>query len=163
MAQKRGFHDFLEKSALPIVVVILIPLAFVVYAYVTSTGGPSAPSVPSGTAQPVAASQNVTQATISMNDRSSLPQKITAAELVPFSFIIKNTGNTDGTVPYKVYVKWSTGEQDVIDENIATLSAGASTVIQENLKFEVATETASVYLELTETGETVQFALPRTN
>jgi hypothetical protein len=162
MAKKKSIHDMLEKSALPIFVIILIPVAIIAYAvWNASAGNQTPPSTPS-TTLPSPVPTNVTQATIALNDASTLPEAVTAAELVPFSFTITNTGNTSGTVPYKVYVKWSTGEEDVIDENVTTLSAGASTVINENLKFEIATETADVYLELTQTGETSQFALPRT-
>jgi hypothetical protein len=161
MAQKKGFHGFLEKSALPIFVVILIPVAIVAYAVWSSTAGSQAPAPAPTATQTTSAPTNMTQATIALNDPSTLPQTVAAAELIPFSFTIQNTGNADGTVPYKVYVKWSTGEQDVIDENVVTLTAGASAVVDENLKFEIATETAAVYLELTQTGQTVQFVLPR--
>jgi hypothetical protein len=158
MARRKKMID---ASVVPIFLVILIPAGFALYAWwVSSQPAPSAVVQTQTSVQPAPAT-NVTQATISLNDPSSLPQQVAAAQLVPFSFTIQNTGNTNGMVPYKVYVKWSTGEQDVIDENVASLAAGASAVVQEQLKFEIATETAAVYLELTQTGQTSQFAIPR--
>jgi cell wall-associated NlpC family hydrolase len=157
MAKKKSG---LDASALPILLVILIPAGFFAYAWWVSNQPASSPA-PQTQTQQTNAPQNVTQATISLNDAASLPESVAAAQLVPFSFTIQNTGSADGTIPYKVYVKWSTGEQDVIDENVASLAAGASTVVQEQLKFEIATETADVYLELTQTGQTSQFAIPR--
>jgi hypothetical protein len=85
---------------------------------------------------------------------------VTAAELVPFSFTIQNASDRQATYQYKVSVHWSTGENDVIDENVLALGAGASTVIQEQLKFEIATETAQVTLQLPQTSQAVRFTLP---
>ncbi|HTR18929.1 MAG TPA: hypothetical protein VMH91_03070 [Candidatus Paceibacterota bacterium] len=149
----KSTHGLLEKSAL--ILVILIPLAFIAYATWGGNGSSSAPTsqVPTTTSLPTA--------TISLNDPASLPTSIAAGQFASFSFTIKNTGSVSGEFPYKVSVQWSNGEKDVIDVNVASLSPGQSTTIRENLKFEVPNETAQVTLALTQSGQTVQFALPR--
>jgi hypothetical protein len=101
-------------------------------------------------------------ANISLNDPSSLPRSVAAAQLVPFSFTVQNVSGQSVSYQYKVSVRWSTGESDVIDENTISLDAGASTQVQEQLKFEIATETAGVLFELPQTGQDLQFAIPRT-
>jgi hypothetical protein len=151
----------LDASVLPILLVILIPVGLGLYAWWVSNQPVALSTTEARPSQQTTAPQSITQATIALNNASALPQTVAAAQLVPFSFTIQNTGTENGTVPYKVYVKWSTGERDVIDENVASLAAGASAVVQEQLKFEVATETADVYLELTQTGQTSHFAIPR--
>lgn len=157
MAQQKRSGNAFEVSAL--LVVILIPIGFALYAYWNSIQ-PATPIATQATTQ--TATPSIPSASISLNNAVSLPATTTAAQLVPFSFTIQNTGSGGGNIPFKVYVKWSTGEEDVIDENIVSLEAGQSTTINEQLKFEVANETAEVYLELTQTGQTVQFALPKT-
>jgi hypothetical protein len=157
MPQRRRIRNIVETCAL--LAVILIPIRLGSYAY-WSANQPA----PSSTAEAVVVppAPSVTPASISLNDPSSLPTAVTAAELVPFSFTIQNTGSANGAVPFKVYVKWSTGEEDVIDENVVNLQGGHTQTIPEQLKFEVATETADVYLQLTQTGQTSHFTLPRT-
>ena len=159
MAQKRSIHNMLERSALPLFIVILVPICAIAYAAWSSS---STSSTAEQSSAPTQTAPTTTPAAITLNNTSSLPQSVSAAQLVPFSFTIQNIGNASGTIPYKVYVKWSTGEEDVIDENAVPLPGGMSVAIPEQLKFEVATETAEVYLELTQTGQTTQFALPRT-
>ena len=151
----------IDTGVLALLLVILIPIGFALYVWWSSNQPAPAPVTQTQPAPRVTSPVNVTSATISLDDPSSLPQSVSAAQLVPFSFTIQNTGNANGIVPYKVYVKWSTGEEDVIDENVASLAAGQSAVMQEQLKFEIATETAAVYLELTQTGQTSHFAIPR--
>ena len=158
MAKKRSGQDVLGPIAL--FLIILIPVGFGIYAYWESTRPAPQTAIQSDT--PVTtAPATVTSADISLNDPNSLPATTSAGELVPFSFTIQNTGNVGGQIPFKVSVKWSTGEEDVIDENVITLAAGASTVLQEQLKFELANEKAVVYLELTQTGQTAQFTIPK--
>ena len=119
-------------------------------------------TAPSSTPSTVAPTTSAAPtATISLNDASGLPQTIAAGAFAPFSFTITNTGRVAGDIPFKVYVKWSTGEQDVIDVNVVSLAGGASKTISESLKFEVANESAQVFLELTQSGQTVEFSLPR--
>ena len=132
----KSIHDVLEKSALPLLVIILIPIGVIAYAiWGTSTAPNNAPSAtaPTTSAAPTA--------TISLEDSSALPQTAAAGQFVPFSFTITNTGTVAGDIPFKVYVKWSTGEKDVIDENVVSLPGGTSKTISESLKFEVANET----------------------
>ena len=161
----KNLHRFLESTVLPLLIIVLVPIAVILY-LVFGTGASSpAPVAPAQQSSATTTTTNVPQptATIFLNDASELPQTVPTTQFIPFSFTIQNTGTTDGTVPYRVSVKWSTGEQDVIDENVVSLAAGASTVVQEQLKFEIATETAEVSLQLPETGQSVQFALPATN
>jgi hypothetical protein len=154
----KTIHEVLEKSALPILIIILIPIGFFAYAYwssATATPSASAPAQASPVASPAPS------ASISLDAASTLPQAVSAGQFVPFSFTITNTGTNAGDIPFKVYVKWSTGEEDVIDENVVSLAGGSSKTVSESLKFEVADEGAQVFLELTQSGQTVQFALPR--
>ena len=76
---------------------------------------------------------------------------------------MQNPSQQSGTYQYKVLVHWSTGEQDVIDENTFTLAPGASQTISEQLKFEVATETAAVSFELPQTNQTLNVTIPRSH
>jgi len=152
--------NILEKSVL--IVVILIPIGFFAYAMWGQNIGTSNTPSPAQNTSPAPAA-TTPNASISLNDASALPQSVATQQLVPFSFTINNTGTTGGSIPFKVYVKWSTGEQDVIDENVVSLAAGQSTTISEQLKFEVANETAQIYLELTGTSQAVEFTLPKTN
>ncbi len=99
--------------------------------------------------------------TIALDDPGALPTAVTAGQIVPFSLTIRNTGATAAPFLYKVYVRWSSGEVDVIDENSKTIAAGASIVLTEALKFETATAKGTVYLELLPSGPTASFAIPR--
>src|SRR5665213_204346 len=153
-------QNLLEKSVL--LIIILIPIGFFAYAIWGQNIGTSNTPTPAQNTSPAQVA-TTPSASISLNDASALPQSIAAQQLVPFSFTIADTGTTGGSIHFKVYVKWSTGEQDDIDENVVSLAAGQSTSISEQLKFEVANETAQVYLELTQTGKTVEFTLPKTN
>lgn len=160
-----SIHGSLERTKLPIFVVVLIPILGALYVFFganlsqpasTSANAPALQQSAEETAQTPSPA-----ATISLNDLNSLPSSVTKAELVPFSFTVQNPSNEDATYQYKISVRWSTGESDVIDENTLSLSAGASQTISEELKFEIATETAEVSFELPQTGQSVQFALPR--
>jgi|GEM_PF-3433805 hypothetical protein len=157
-------HDFLERTRLPLLIIVLIPVAAVLYLIF---GANENSPTPAATAPPSTSVQTTQSAlppvSLSLNDPSSLPQSVTAAELVPFSFTLQNTSGQDENYQYKVSVRWSTGEDDVIDENTLSLAAGASTQVQEQLKFEIATETAEVIFELPQTGQSFEFALPATN
>jgi hypothetical protein len=159
-----SIHGFLERTGLPLLIIVLIPIAAVLYLLFGANENSSAPATSTQTT-PTTVQTNAPAATpsasISLDDPSSLSQTVPTGQFIPFSFTIQNTGETGGTIPYRVSVKWSTGEQDVIDENVVTLAGGASTTIDEDLKFEIATETAEVSLELPQTGQSVQFALPR--
>jgi hypothetical protein len=90
---------------------------------------------------------------------------VTTGQIVPFSFKIHNTGATASSFPYKVYVRWNSGEVDVIDENSVTIAAGASTEFSEALKFETGSAKGTVYIEFQPgsavSGATVTFAMPR--
>ncbi len=148
-------------EVIALIVVILIPIAFVLYALF----GNQSPTQPAAAAQqPVqtnTAPHYLSSASISLANAPSLPTSAPSDQFIPFSFTVTNTGSTSGQIPFKVSVKWSTGEQDVIDENVVTLDAGASQTIEENLKFEVATETAQVSLQLPTLDQSVQFTLPK--
>lgn len=162
MAKRKNIHDVLERTGLPLIIIVLVPVAVILYViFGMGTNASTPAAVPSTTSAQTAAPSTPPPANISLNDPSSLPQSVTAAELVPFSFTIQNPSDANATYQYKVSVRWSTGEEDVIDENVLPLAAGASSVIQEQLKFEIATETAEVSFELPQTGQSVQFALPR--
>lgn len=158
-----SIHDALERTKLPLVVVILIPILGALYVFFganLSAPASSAPAPQQASVQPSAPAA-LPAATIAIDNPDSLPQSVTQAQLVPFSFTVENPSNQSATYQYKVSVQWSTGENDVIDENTLSLAAGASQTISEELKFEIATETAEVYFDLPQTGQSVQFALPR--
>lgn len=159
----KNFHRFLERTGLPVLIVVLIPLVAVLYLFSGASQNTTVPATSVPTA-PTTQQQSTTNAeppaTISLNDPSSLPQSVSAAQLVPFSFTVQNTSNQSATYQYKVSVQWSTGEQDVVDENVLSIAAGASSVVQEQLKFEIATETAEVIFSLPQTDQSLQFALP---
>lgn len=163
MAQRKRSGSEFDSSVLPLLIVILVPVAlilFVVYGTGIFSPATPAPAAQQTTQAAPAGPQYVTSASVSLDDASSLPTSVPSSQFIPFSFTLTNTGTSGGQVPYRVSVKWSTGEQDVIDENIVTLAAGASQSIPEQLKFEIATETAAVSLELPQGGQSVQFTLP---
>lgn len=162
MTQRKSFRDRLDSSLLPLILVILIPAAVILYAFfgANDTAAPAQEQGAQQTTTTQSGPQYVSTASVSLDDSSSLATTVPSSQFVPFSFTITNDGSTGGQIPYRVSVKWSTGEQDVIDENVVTLAAGASQSIPEELKFEIATETAEVSLELPQGGQTVQFALP---
>lgn len=163
MAERRSIHDVLERTNLPLVVIVLVPVLAVLYVlFGANLNSPSSPTpvAVSNTAQTTAPSAPP-PANLFLDDPQSLPQRIATAELVPFSFTVQNTSDENVNYQYKVSVRWSSGEEDVIDENVLALAAGASTTVREQLKFEIATETAEVLLQLPQTGQSVQFALPR--
>jgi len=164
MSQHRSIHDVLENSGLPLLIILLVPIAAVLFllfgSNIFSPVQPS-PATPASTTQTSTQVAPQVTAMMSLDNASTLPQTVPASQFIPFSFTIQNTGTTGGSVPYRVSVKWSTGEQDVIDENVVQLAAGASASVDEDLKFEIATETAEVSLELPQTGQSEEFALPR--
>lgn len=167
MRKPKTLQKILETSAL--VVVVIVP-AFAIGWYVL--GGNDASSPASQPVTPVATvpvTQNQTPATpaasvgtITLGNPSVIPKSVTTGEIVPFSFTIKNTGSASGVFSYKVYVKWNSGVEDVIDLNSATLAPGATADISESLKFETATAKAQVYITLQPSGPTVNLAIPRT-
>lgn len=160
---RKSFHDLMERTAFPILIIILIPLAAVLY-LLFGTGSAQPAATPSTlTTANETSSVPVTPppANMSIDDPQSLPQQVSAAQLVPFSFSIQNPSDQNATYQYKVSVHWSTGEEDVIDENTFSLAGGASTTIPEELKFEIATETAEVSVQLPQTGQSIEFMLPR--
>lgn len=167
MAQRRGIHGFIERTNLPLLIIVLIPIAAVLFWYFGPDLLQSDNSVdaqpPAATVNTTAAPAQVPNAMIALDDSNSLPATTSVGTFVPFSFTITNVDSVSGTIPFKVYVKWSTGEEDVIDENVVSLAPGASQTIPEQLKFEVAGETAQVYLELTQSGATSEFSIPSTN
>lgn len=160
MTRKSGARSFLES--IPLLLVVLIPIGLIAYALWDAN-----PPAPSTTATLSTATVSTTtqdaaiSGTITLDNPSSLPTSAAEAELVPFSFTIQNTGASSEQLQYKVSVLWSTGEDDVIDENVASLAPGASAIVDEELKFEIATETAEVTLSLPQVGESSRFALPR--
>lgn len=159
-----AFQRFLERTRLPLLIIILVPIVAALYVFFGADLNSPAPTT-NAPVQTVA--QNTTPtppppASISLDDPQSLPQSVAAAQLVPFSFTVQNQSNQSATYQYKVSVHWSTGEEDVIDENTLSFAAGASQTIPEQLKFEIATETAEVSFQLPQTQQSIQFALPRT-
>ena len=146
-----------------LVLVVAIPLAGIVV-YVMNQNGffNAASNAPASVApQQQSAPPSQSPATVTLDNPRSLPQKVAVGEIVPFSFTVENSGNTVATYPYKVYVKWNSGEQDVIDENPITLAGSGSAVIHEFLKFETAPATAEVFIEKTQPEQTIHFTLPR--
>ena len=163
----RQKNSVLEWCAL--FIIVAFPLTGIVW-YVTSSGGaaaspspaPVAVTAPSpAPAAPSPAAAQAVSATITLDDPTALPQSVTTGEIVPFSFTIKNTGTTAGAFVYKVYVEWNDGEKDVIDENSVTLEEGLSTSILESLKFESASATGQVFIEIPQASQSIHFALPR--
>lgn len=147
---------------MPILIVVLVPAIAVAYLLFGSTGtSPAVPTTPANVAAQPAPPAPLPPAQLSLNNGNSLPQSVTTGELVPFSFTVANPSDQNVTYEYKVSVHWSGGEEDVIDENTLPLTSGASGIIQEQLKFEVATETAQVSLQLPQTGQHLEFSLPR--
>lgn len=158
-------HDLLERTKLPLIIVVLVPILAVVYVvFGSSLNAPtSAPAPTTVATQTQSGAPTPPPSTnISLTDPSALPQEVSAAQLVPFSFVVQNPSQESGTYQYKVLVHWSTGEQDVIDENTFTLAPGASQTISEQLKFEVATETAQVSFQLPQTGQSLNVTIPVT-
>jgi hypothetical protein len=150
----------LERFALVLVVAIPVAgfIAFVLNqnGFFNSPSGATAPTV----AQ-TAPAQPQSPAILTLDNPQELPTSVTVGELVPFSFTIKDSGDTASTYSYKVSVMWNDGTQDVIDENSVPLAGRASTDISESLKFETAPATAEVYIEILNPEQTIQFALPR--
>ena len=99
-------------------------------------------------------------ATITVNNESSIPRTVAVGQIVPFSFTIKNTG-ANASFLYKVSVRWSNGEVNVIDENNLALAAGDSTVLSEGLKFETANAKGIITIQLLPSGPVANFAMPR--
>jgi hypothetical protein len=160
MDQKKG-SGFAEQSV--IALVIVIPLSALIIYALNQNGFFNAPanaSAPITTQVSQQTQQARSSATISLDNPSALPQAVTLGEIVPFSFRLQNLGTIDSTYQYKVYVKWNSGEQDVIDVNSIPVAGGASTDIPESLKFETASSTAQIFIEL-EPGQSIHFALPR--
>jgi len=158
MAQRNSIHDFLERTKLPLILIIAIPLAAVIFLFFAANNVSTTPAPQ----PPTPVSIIPPSAKITVDSPRSLPSTIKAGELVPFSFTVQNPSQKDAKYQYKVSVRWSTGENDVIDVNTLALAAGASATIKEQLKFEVATETAQVIVQLPQTKQAVQFVLPRT-
>ena len=161
MAQRKSFGERFDGSLIPLLAVILIPVALGLFVWLGMDGPAPSAQQTQQTAPAQSAPQYISSASVSIDDASALPRTVPSDQFIPFSFTITNDGQTNGQIPYRVSVKWSTGEEDVIDENIVTLAPGAAQSIPEELKFEIATETAEVSLELPQGGESVQFALPR--
>jgi hypothetical protein len=159
-----------EQCALAIVV--LFPLTAILW-YVFYGSAPAAstpapittPAATQASVQPVQPVQPVQVAApsgiVTLDNATALPVTVTAAQVVPFSFAIKNTGSSVASFPYKVYVKWDSGEEDVLDENSVSLAAGASIDIPEALKFETATAKGQVYIVLQPSIDTIHFSMPR--
>lgn len=161
-----SFHQFMERTKLPLIIVVLIPLLAILYVLFGADLPSYSPGAPTPTAAQPTSQQNTApaslpQATISLTDASALPQQVAAAQFVPFSLTVQNPSNQSATYQYKISVHWSTGENDVIDVNTLSLTAGASKTIAEQLKFEIATETAQVSFQLPQTGQSLQFTIPR--
>jgi len=164
MASRKKSQNFFEASALALVVIL--PLFAIGWYFTGGNDTSDTPSVttPASTSQAPVVQQSASvpaTATIAVDDSSALPSTVTTGQVVPFSFMIENTGTSAATFPYKVYVIWNNGEQDVIDENSVSLAAGASTDISESLKFETATDKGQVYIELQSSGQTIHFTMPR--
>jgi len=159
MADQSG-NSVVEKIVLALVVAIPI-IGIGVYLLNQKGFFDQSPSTQApGTAQQ-ATSEPQTPAAISIDNESALPTSVSAGDLVPFSFTIKNPGSSDGTYQYKVSVEWNSGENDVIDVNSIPVAAGASKDISESLKFETAPATAEVTVEVEPSGPSVTFVLPR--
>jgi hypothetical protein len=158
MMGKGKLHAFMEGSVL--VLVVAIPLGALVWYAAIQSGlfGPAA-SV-AATQKPSQGLSASAPATVTLDDPLALPHTVNAGDVVPFSFTIKNTGASAATYPYKVYVQWAGGEQDVLDENSVSLEGGASTDISESLKFETSSAKGEVFVEIGQSAERIQFALP---
>jgi hypothetical protein len=160
MAQQSPTKTFFEGIALA--VVVLLPLTAVIWVLNAQSGQTSSAPVVStpaaATTQPVPAPASVN---ISLDNPNTLPQAVSAGQIVPFSFTLTNTGSAAGSYSYKVYVVWNSGEQDVIDENSVALASGASQDISESLKFESASASGKIYIQTIEPAETINFTLPR--
>lgn len=142
------------------ILVIGIPLLAII-GYLLYRGGVFQSGAPASAPMPAqSASVPQSAAVVTLDAPEQLPQKVTAGEVVPFSFTVQNPGTTSATYPYKVYVKWESGEQDIIDSNTTSLAPGESRDITEALKFETVT-TAQVSIEFQDPTVTTQFALPR--
>ena|ERR1700690_4215242 len=160
---QRGRSGSFADALVPIIV-LLIPLGALVAYVMNQNGFFNAPPAPAAAVpvQVAAQEQAAPPAILTLDNPTVLPQNVTAGELVPFSFTIQNSGTTGATYPYKVYVQWNSGEQDVIDENSVQLAGGASTDISESLKFETTPATAEVFIEIQKPEQTIHFTLPRT-
>lgn len=166
MASRKKNTTFFEWFALAIVV--LFPLSGVIWC-VTSGNSSAAPAPQTpvttapATTQPQASAPAPApaSATITLDDPDALPTTVATAQIVPFSFTIKNTGSAQASFSYKVYVVWNSGEQDVIDENSVSIAGGASTDLSEALKFESASAKGTVYIQLNQSSESIHFAMPR--
>ncbi len=166
MSRKKT-QGFLEVCALALV--ILLPIIAIGWYFLYGNNIASAPATvatsiqASAGTQAAPAQQPAAAATgaVTLDDAAALPQTVATGQVVPFSFAIKNTGLSAAAFPYKVYVKWNSGEEDVIDENSVTLAAGASTDITEALKFETAGAKGEVYIILQPAIDTIHFAMPR--
>lgn len=167
------FQTFLDKVREPVYVLVIIAAIFIVYGdrmyfeqlFASSAPTPSpaasqtAPAA-NGATSTQAATQAQPSAAIAVVDPGAFPTSIAAGQIVPFSFTITNTGDMAASFPYKVYVDWNTGEENVIDENVLTLAAGASQTLPEALKFETAGIKGEVIIKIQNTGASARFALP---
>jgi hypothetical protein len=166
MAKSKKMQTILETSALAIVVIV--PIVAISWYVLGGNDASQAAPAPTTAAATAPATQSQTPSvpasgtgTVTLDSPSALPTAVTTGEIVPFSFAISNTGASQGAFSYKVYVKWNSGVEDVIDLNSVTLASGASTDISEALKFETASAKGQVYITLQPSGPTINFALPR--
>src|SRR5580700_6647472 len=113
MARKGNIHDFLERTNLPVYVVIFFVLVAGVYVitggFGTSNSGAATTSnapASNAAAQPAQSSQSAqftpASANIYVENTGALPSSIAAGTIVPFSFGIQNTSDTSAQFPYKV-------------------------------------------------------------
>ncbi len=142
--------------------VVALPLAGVVV-YVLNQNGffNTAPQTAVSTSQQESLQQTQPPAIVTLDDPAGLPQTVPAGEIVPFSFTVKNSSTISAIYPYKVSVLWNNGEQDVVDVNSISLAGDASTDISKSLKFETASATAKVSIEIEQPKQTITFVLPR--
>jgi hypothetical protein len=169
MAQKQPIKTLLEASALFMVVAFpLFAIGWYLLNGDSSNTVNTDPIVPASVTASATIRQTTPQTvtpmaamgTITVNNPSAIPQKVSAGQIIPFSFTIENTG-TAASFLYKVSVRWSSGEVNVIDENSITLAAGSSRELSEALKFETTTEKGTVIIQLLPSGTSINFAMPR--
>jgi hypothetical protein len=155
----------MEKIVLGVIVVIPL-IAIVVYILNARGSFKTAPPDTSGNSTVTTiidqALPAASPAVVSVDNPQVLPKSIAAGQIVPFSFTIENPGSTEAIYPYKVSVQWKGGETDVIDENSILLSAGVSHSIPESLKFEIASTSATITIEIQKPEQMIHFTLPST-
>ncbi len=178
------FQKFVDAIRMPVFVMLIIAAPFVAYFNRASfealmpspsSGAPSTVSIAapindtSGTSldaqvqpTPTQAQPATTEASgeITLGTPLAIPKSVTTGEIVPFSFVVTNNGTAVTSYPYKVYVLWQNGEQDVLDRNSISLQPGASMTIPESLKFENATDVGTVTIELLNTQQSIHFTMP---